>query len=78
MEATCSIETSVDFQRNIRRYIPGDRTLHKHSCENLKSYKREQFHQCIIWSNAPDNDILMSTNVGFSIILNKINNHLVL
>jgi hypothetical protein len=27
-EATCSSETSVDFQRTIRRYIPEDRTLH--------------------------------------------------
>jgi hypothetical protein len=25
MEATCSIETSVDFQRTARRYIPEDR-----------------------------------------------------
>jgi hypothetical protein len=34
----CSSETSVDFQRNTRRYIPEDSTLHKHRCENLKSY----------------------------------------
>jgi hypothetical protein len=27
MEATCSSETSVDFQRSTRRFIPGDRTL---------------------------------------------------
>jgi hypothetical protein len=27
MEATCSSETSVDFQRTARRYIPEDRTL---------------------------------------------------
>jgi hypothetical protein len=27
MEATFSSETSVDFQRTIRRYIPEDRTL---------------------------------------------------
>jgi hypothetical protein len=38
MEAMCSSETSVDFQRAIRRYIPKDRTLHNHRCENLKSY----------------------------------------
>jgi hypothetical protein len=36
-EATCSSETSVDFQRNTRRYIQGDRILHNHSCENLYS-----------------------------------------
>jgi hypothetical protein len=27
MEPTCSSETSVDFQRTTRRYIPEDRTL---------------------------------------------------
>jgi hypothetical protein len=29
----------VDFQRTIRRYIPEDRTLDNHRCENIKSYK---------------------------------------
>jgi hypothetical protein len=38
MEATCSSETSVDFQRITRCYIRKDRTLHNHRCENLKSY----------------------------------------
>jgi hypothetical protein len=38
MEAICSSETSVDFQRNTRRYNPEDITLHNHRCENLKSY----------------------------------------
>jgi hypothetical protein len=33
-----SSETSVDFQRTTRRYIPEDSTLHNHRCENLKSY----------------------------------------
>jgi hypothetical protein len=28
MVATCSLETSVDFQRTIWRYMPEDRTLH--------------------------------------------------
>jgi hypothetical protein len=31
-------ETSVDFQRTTRRYIPEDRTFHNHRCGNLKSY----------------------------------------
>jgi hypothetical protein len=39
MEAICSSETSVDFQRITRRYIPEDSTLHNHRCENLKFYK---------------------------------------
>jgi hypothetical protein len=37
MEATCSSETSVDFQRTTRRYIPEDGTRLNHRCENLKS-----------------------------------------
>jgi hypothetical protein len=31
MEATCSSEKPVDFQKTIRRVIPEDRTLHNHS-----------------------------------------------
>jgi hypothetical protein len=38
MEATCTYETTVDFQRTTRPYIPEDRTLHNHRCENLKPY----------------------------------------
>jgi hypothetical protein len=38
-EATCSSEALVDFQRSTRRYIPEDRTLRNHRCENLISYK---------------------------------------
>jgi hypothetical protein len=36
-EATYSSESSADFQRTARRYIPEDRTRHNLSCENLKS-----------------------------------------
>jgi hypothetical protein len=38
MGAICSSDTSVDFQRTTRRYIPEDRHLHNHRCQNLKSY----------------------------------------
>jgi hypothetical protein len=38
MEAICSSETSVGFQRTTRRYILEDCTLHNHCCENLTSY----------------------------------------
>jgi hypothetical protein len=31
-------QTKVDFQWTIWHYIPKDRTLHKHCCENLKYY----------------------------------------
>jgi hypothetical protein len=38
MKATYFTETSADFQRTARRYIPEDRILQNHRCENLKSY----------------------------------------
>jgi hypothetical protein len=31
-------EMSVEFQQTTWRYIPENRTLHNHRCENLKSY----------------------------------------
>jgi hypothetical protein len=34
----CFSETSLEFQRTTRRYIPEDRTPHNRRCENLKSY----------------------------------------
>jgi hypothetical protein len=40
MEAICSSEISVDFQRTARRYTPEDITLHNLHCENLKSYMK--------------------------------------
>jgi hypothetical protein len=51
-QAKCSSETSVDFQRTTRRYIPEERTLHNHRYENLKFYIEEldsiaqQSYQC--------------------------------
>jgi hypothetical protein len=40
MEAIHYSETKADFQWTTRHYIAEDRTLHNHSCENLKSYKK--------------------------------------
>jgi hypothetical protein len=37
MEVACSSETSVDFQKTARRYIPEGRNLRNHRNENLKS-----------------------------------------
>jgi hypothetical protein len=37
-EETCPSETSVDFQRTTRQYIPEDRTVHDNRYENLQSY----------------------------------------
>jgi hypothetical protein len=48
MEAIYSSETSFDFQRTTRRYIPEDSTLHNHRCENLKSCPQSiLFPQCM-------------------------------
>jgi hypothetical protein len=38
MEPICSFETSVDFQRTTRRYIPEVSTLHNHCCESFKPH----------------------------------------
>jgi hypothetical protein len=35
MELMCPSETSVLLQQTTRCYIPEDRTLHNHRCENL-------------------------------------------
>jgi hypothetical protein len=40
MDFTGSSDTSVELQGTKRCYIPEDRTLHNHRCENLKSYIR--------------------------------------
>jgi hypothetical protein len=37
-EATCSSETSDDFQRTTYGFIPEDVTLRNRRCENLKPY----------------------------------------
>jgi hypothetical protein len=43
MEATYYSETSVYIERTTRRYIPENRTLYNHSCENLISYGGSTF-----------------------------------
>jgi hypothetical protein len=35
----CSSKTLVDFKWTTRCYIPEDRTLHNHCCENLQNLK---------------------------------------
>jgi hypothetical protein len=37
-EEKISFETTLSFQQTTWRYIPEDKTLHNHRCENLKSY----------------------------------------
>jgi hypothetical protein len=36
MKAICSFETSLDFHRTTQRYVREDRTLHSHSCNDLR------------------------------------------
>lgn len=38
LEVIFSSDTSVDFQRDTRRFILEDKTLHNHRWENVKSY----------------------------------------
>jgi hypothetical protein len=38
IEAVCSSETSVDFKRTTRPYIPEERTVHNHGYENHRFY----------------------------------------
>jgi hypothetical protein len=45
MEATCSCETSVYFQRTTQCHIPDGSGLHNHHCEILESYKTCHFIQ---------------------------------
>jgi hypothetical protein len=37
MEVICSSETPINFHWTTQHYIPEDRILHNHCCENLKS-----------------------------------------
>jgi hypothetical protein len=40
IEAAYFSETPVDFLRTTHRYIPKERTVHNHRCENLKLLDR--------------------------------------
>jgi hypothetical protein len=43
MEVIFSSDTSVDFQRTTRSYIPEGGTLHNHRYENLKPYTVDSY-----------------------------------
>jgi hypothetical protein len=47
MQATCSTETSVAFQRTTWRYIAEDGTHHNHRGESLNSYTIENKHNAL-------------------------------
>jgi glyoxylate utilization-related uncharacterized protein len=44
MEATYSSETSIDFQRITRRYVPVDRTLPQMICSNENCNDKRDLH----------------------------------
>jgi hypothetical protein len=73
MEASFSSETSVDFQRIARRYIPGDRTLHSYTwfmkCVVLISAGTEVFcgFPQSLQGNAPDE----ATTASFQIAIHQ-------
>jgi hypothetical protein len=52
LQVICSSETSVDFQRTTRSYIPEDSILHNHRCENLKSYINKYVKSTCLWLNS--------------------------
>jgi hypothetical protein len=52
MKATSYSVTSVDFQPTTRRYIPENKTLPNHRCENLKSYIEKYSYVWILYDPA--------------------------
>jgi hypothetical protein len=43
------LEMAVDFQQCTQCYIPEDRTVHNHHCENLKSLVDQGKMVCTRW-----------------------------
>jgi hypothetical protein len=66
MEAICSCETSIDFQRTTRYYIPEHNGLYKHRCENFRFYTLRQWFVTFIFSRLIGHNIFLnSENVMF-------------
>jgi hypothetical protein len=59
IEAICSSETSVYFQRTARHYIAQDSTLHNRSCENLKLW----FYISSLIDEGTSNNITLTLDV---------------
>jgi hypothetical protein len=63
MEATCCTETSLDFQRATRCYIPEVITLHSQGCENLKLCAlTASFRRCLPGADIFLRNVRMSRN----------------
>jgi hypothetical protein len=55
MEATYSSEMPVGFHQTTYRYIPEDRTVHNHRCENLNPTENSSvFHEIPLFDIAPN------------------------
>jgi hypothetical protein len=68
MEATYSYETSADFQRTTRRYIPEDRTLHNQRCENLEILHNEEQYTVVGISEVEGNFKIYIKFEGFKAV----------
>jgi hypothetical protein len=74
MEATYSSETSVDFQRTTRRYIPEDRTLYIQSVQpgpRLHQWRNLLENSCLE-DLEEDESPLISSFFGSNIVLNTL------
>jgi hypothetical protein len=63
MEVMCSSETSVDFQRTTRRYIPDDRGIYNYRRENLISWSL----RCFVYKK--NNCLLYEWNSGVTKVI---------
>jgi hypothetical protein len=67
-EATCYSETSADFLRITRQYIPEDIYIHNHLSENLKSYTEIYYvpynFNSLFWSHSYCNNSYINTHIN--------------
>jgi hypothetical protein len=68
MVETHASETLIDFQQIARPYIPEDRTLHYHHCENLKSCK-------ILPKLQSTTEIEVRIQILFRVVLKQLSKH---
>jgi hypothetical protein len=64
METLCFSETSVDFQRYTRRYVPNTTLLNDH-CENFKSYFSDFVTPCFQQSRKINKKLISIKQIAF-------------
>jgi hypothetical protein len=77
MEVTCCFKTLADFQQTTQQYIPENRNLRNHCCENLKYYSLPFFPadiQFILFSLRLLHFIYRNYFYGFSVSLLQFSN----